>query len=146
MAMLPARRSGQNLTVLDPSREFEDIYNRTGQLMNLAMGDLGLARLADIPWSPLAEVSETDDAYRIQVELPGVSKDQIDIQLQGREQNGQATPSAKGCLAAPQMRVENTAYIGSARGSITKAEGKSQPLVGTGARRKEVSQANSPHT
>ncbi len=25
MALLPARRSGQNLTILDPSREFEDI-------------------------------------------------------------------------------------------------------------------------
>jgi hypothetical protein len=32
MAMLPARRSGQQLTILDPSREFEDIYNRMGQL------------------------------------------------------------------------------------------------------------------
>jgi hypothetical protein len=31
MAVLPARRSGQSLTVLDPSREFEDIYNRMGQ-------------------------------------------------------------------------------------------------------------------
>src|SRR5437588_12897671 len=85
MAMLPARRGGQNVTILDPSREFEDIYDRMGQLMNLAMGDFGPARPADVPWSPLGDVSETDDAYQIQVELPGVGNDQVDLQVQDRE-------------------------------------------------------------
>jgi HSP20 family protein len=85
MAMLPARRRGQNLTVVDPLGEFEDIRDRMGQLMNMAFGNSGLASLADMPWSPLADVSETDDAYVVQVELPGVSKDQVDVQLQDRE-------------------------------------------------------------
>ena len=31
MAMLRARRGVQNLTLIDPSREFEDIYDRMGQ-------------------------------------------------------------------------------------------------------------------
>jgi HSP20 family protein len=84
MALLPARR-GQNLTIVDPSREFEDIYDRMGQLMNIAFGDLGLARSADVPWSPLADVSETDDAYLVHVELPGIRKDQVDVQLLDRE-------------------------------------------------------------
>ncbi|HWG64341.1 MAG TPA: Hsp20/alpha crystallin family protein [Streptosporangiaceae bacterium] len=93
MATLPARRSnrrnapqGQNLILLDPSTEFEDIYNRMGQLMNLAFSDLGLTTsAADMPWTPMADVSETDDAYMIGVELPGVNKDDIDIQMQGSE-------------------------------------------------------------
>jgi HSP20 family protein len=88
MAMLPARsarRGGQNPAVIDPSREFEDIYDRMGQLMNVAFGNLGLDRLADIPWSPLADVSETDDAYLVHVELPGVRKDQLEVQLHKRE-------------------------------------------------------------
>jgi len=97
MAMLPARRRGQNLTVFDPLGEFEDIRDRMGQLMNMAFGDSGLANLANVPWSPLADVSETDDAYVVRAELPGVSKDQVDVQLQDREldisgevkQNGQ---------------------------------------------------------
>src|ERR1700683_3552190 len=39
MAMLPVRRSsGRNLTVVNPTREFEDIDDRIGQLMNLAFG------------------------------------------------------------------------------------------------------------
>jgi HSP20 family protein len=39
----------------------------------------------EMPWVPLADLSETEDAYVAKVELPGVSKDQIDVQLQDRE-------------------------------------------------------------
>jgi HSP20 family protein len=85
MAMLPVRRSsGQNLTVVNPSSEFEDIYDRMGQLMNLAFG-LAPVNAAEGPWLPLADVSETDDAYVVEVDLPGVNGDQTDIQLQDRE-------------------------------------------------------------
>src|SRR6202161_4133855 len=84
MAVLPARRSGRNLTVVNPSREFEDIYERMGQLMNLASG-LAPADLGDMPWSPLADLSETDNAYVIKADLPGVNKDQVNIQFQDRE-------------------------------------------------------------
>jgi HSP20 family protein len=83
--MLPVRRSGgRNLVVANPTREFEDIYDRMGQLMNLAFGltpfdgDSG-------PWIPLADVSETDDAYVARLDLPGAHKDQVDIQIQDRE-------------------------------------------------------------
>ena len=83
MATLPVRRSGRNpSTLVNPSREFEDIYDRMGQLMNFAFGDL--ARV-EMPWVPLADLSETEDAYVAKVELPGVGKDQIDVQLQDRE-------------------------------------------------------------
>ena len=83
MAALPVRRIGRNpSTLVNPSREFEDIYDRMGQLMNFAFGDL--ARV-EMPWVPLADLSETEDAYVVRVELPGVGKDQIDVQLQDRE-------------------------------------------------------------
>jgi HSP20 family protein len=84
--MLPARRrrrAGQNLTMFDPNREFEDIYSRMGQLMNLALSDV--AGMPEVPWAPLADVSETDDAYVIRAELPGVSKDQVNVEIQDRE-------------------------------------------------------------
>jgi HSP20 family protein len=86
MASLPARRSGQNLTLFDPPRELEDIYNRMGQLMNFAFGDLGLgSRLADMPWAPPADVSETDESYMIRAELPGVRKEDINVEMRDRE-------------------------------------------------------------
>jgi len=82
MAALPVRRGGRNTSLVNPSREFEDIYDRMGQLMNFAFGDM--ARV-EMPWVPLADLSETEDAYVAKVELPGVGKDQIDVQLQDRE-------------------------------------------------------------
>jgi HSP20 family protein len=85
MAMLPARRrrAGRNLTTYDPNREFEDIYTRMGQLMNMALGDMPVA--ADVPWAPLADLSETEDAYVVRAELPGVNKDQINVEIHDRE-------------------------------------------------------------
>ena len=82
MATLPVRRGGRTTSLVNPSREFEDIYDRMGQLMNFAFGDLARA---EMPWVPLADLSETEDAYVVKVELPGVGKDQIDVQLQDRE-------------------------------------------------------------
>ena len=83
MATLPARRSsGQNL-VVNPTREFEDIYDRMGQLMNFAFGGFG-PFAANLPWAPPADVTETNEAYVVHVELPGVRKDQVDVQLQDR--------------------------------------------------------------
>ena len=82
MAALPVRRGGRNTSLVNPSREFEDIYDRMGQLVNFAFGDM--ARV-EMPWVPLADLSETEDAYVAKVELPGVGKDQIDVQLQDRE-------------------------------------------------------------
>jgi HSP20 family protein len=84
MAALPVRHGGRNTSVVNPSREFEDIYDRMGQLMNFAFG-LTPAVLADMPWVPLADLSETDEAYVVKAELPGVHKDQVNIQLQDRE-------------------------------------------------------------
>ena len=78
------RNGGRNLTVVNPTREFEDIYDRMGQLMNLAFG-LAPVNVAEGPWIPLADLSETDDAYVVEVDLPGVNRDQIGIQLQDRE-------------------------------------------------------------
>src|SRR6266404_1779803 len=121
MAALPARRSGRNLTLVNPSREFEDIYERMGQLMNLAFG-LVPADLGDMPWSPLADLSEPDNAYVVKVDLPGVNKDQVDIQLQDRElvisgeiaddQNGDAAIAARaapaGSSSGPTCPVRST--------------------------------------
>ena len=85
MAQLPARRSARNITLVDPSREFEDIYDRMGQLMSMAFGDLAFTPAVAAPWTPLADISETDDAYLVEVELPGVNKDQVNVDVNDHE-------------------------------------------------------------
>ena len=57
MASLPVRRSGRNQTLMNPTREFEDIYDRMGQLMNFAFGGLTPVALADMPWAPVSACS-----------------------------------------------------------------------------------------
>lgn len=39
---------------------------------------------ADREFSPLADVEETDDAYLVEVELPGVDKQDINLEVSGR--------------------------------------------------------------
>src|SRR5258708_19030653 len=85
MAMLPARRSGRTLTLADPSTELEDIYDRMGQLMNFAFGDLSPGRLTEMPWVPAADLSENDRAFLVHVEVPGVPKGQLNVQVVDRE-------------------------------------------------------------
>jgi hypothetical protein len=97
MARLPARSGGRNVPLIDPSREFGDIYDRMGQLVNVALGDLGAAWFAELPWSPSAKASETENAYVVAVMLPGVHKDQISLERQHhrrghRPSQGQAAP------------------------------------------------------
>lgn len=85
MVMLPARRHLRNRSLGDPTREFEDIYQRMGQLMNLAFGDFAPALPSEVPWIPAAEETETDDGYVVRVEVPGVRKDQLNVQVTDRE-------------------------------------------------------------
>jgi HSP20 family protein len=84
---VPARRSSPQRTIslLDPTREFADIDDRMGPLVNLAFDGMGLTQVVDAPWVPLADISETDDAYMIQVDLPWVSRDQLNVELNDRE-------------------------------------------------------------
>jgi HSP20 family protein len=58
-----------------------------GQLLNMAFGDMpfGQMQVMNAPWVPLADVSESDDAYTVEVELPGVRKDQLNVELNDRE-------------------------------------------------------------
>lgn len=38
-----------------------------------------------VAWTPLADVTESDDSFRIEIELPGVKSKDIDIEANGQE-------------------------------------------------------------
>jgi len=83
MALLPTRRNStlsrpgsQPSARWDPFAEFEDLYQRMGQLLGGAFGG---------GWPPPADLSETDEAYLAEVELPGVARDDISVELAGQE-------------------------------------------------------------
>jgi HSP20 family protein len=64
----------------DPFRELDELYKQMNHLLEAGVGTEGATR-----WVPLADVEETDDAYTIEMELPGVKQDDVDIEVNGRE-------------------------------------------------------------
>ncbi|GAA0920247.1 Hsp20/alpha crystallin family protein [Streptomyces thermoalcalitolerans] len=66
----------------DPLAEFDELFNRMGNLLESAMGG---ALTEGTAWTPLADFTETDDAYRIEVEVPGLKRDDITIEVMDRE-------------------------------------------------------------
>lgn len=78
----PVQRTGRQADRRwDPFREFEDVYAQLGRLWESALGTAA----ASTGWAPLADVSETDDAYVVEVEVPGVRQDDLNIELVSNE-------------------------------------------------------------
>ena len=63
----------------DPFRELDQLYDRINHLW-----DAGASQETKA-WVPLGDVEETDDAYTLDVELPGVEQDDVVIEVNGRE-------------------------------------------------------------
>ncbi len=73
------RRQRTAPTGWDPLYEIERIFSQ----LNAPEGWGDVANLSD-GFSPIADVEETDDSYVIDLELPGVKKDDVDISVAGR--------------------------------------------------------------
>ncbi|OIK26291.1 Hsp20/alpha crystallin family protein [Streptomyces malaysiense] len=71
----PALSWGEPLTA-----EFDDLFER----MNRFLQATGTAPAVGA-WSPLADLHETDDAYAVEAELPGIKREDIDVEVSERE-------------------------------------------------------------
>ena len=60
----------------DPFREMQLVRDRLDALLGDSLGSAG--------FTPLADIEETEDAWIVDVELPGVQKGDLDLELQGR--------------------------------------------------------------
>lgn len=72
--------------------EFDDLVSRVGSLLESTFGTAPATRgmawspaATGVAFAPLADFYETDDAYLIEVDLPGVRREDIDIELSDRE-------------------------------------------------------------
>ena len=62
----------------DPFRDLDEFYDRFSRIAGSGASD-ALDR-----WVPLADLEETDDAYVVELELPGLAPDDVDVQLDDR--------------------------------------------------------------
>jgi len=65
-----------NLVKWDPFKELEEVSNRLNRLFSRAPAhtESNQEMLAMADWSPSVDISETDAAYLIKGEIPGVDK------------------------------------------------------------------------
>ena len=75
----PERWRGWPREFWDPFGEFTQLWNRMGQLFE--SGGQGVPQ----GWMPVVETEETDDAYVVRAELPGMKSDDVNIELRGNE-------------------------------------------------------------
>jgi HSP20 family protein len=78
---LPVRHRNTEPNRWEP---FSAIQRLSDDISRLFDGWGELPALQDEAFIPLADVEETDDAYVVELELPGVKKRDIDISLAGR--------------------------------------------------------------
>ncbi len=66
-----------NMIVRNPFREMEDILERFGRTNRPLMEpDMDIS----VPdWSPTVDIEENDDAYKIKAEMPGVKKNDMEV-------------------------------------------------------------------
>ena len=73
-----------NLVKWDPFDELKDISNRLNRIFgrSLARTEPNQEILAMADWTPSADIRETDTAYLIKAEIPGVNKEDVKVTLQ----------------------------------------------------------------
>lgn len=71
------------LTRYDPFAEFNRLTRQLTQLVEDRWPDMP-SLIGRDGFSPPADVEETDDAYLIELDLPGVDKEDIDVETSGR--------------------------------------------------------------
>ncbi len=85
MADLPVRRERRDVLPArwDPLREMEDVRQRMDRLFEDALSGTPLATGG--VWSPPVDLEETDDAWVVEADLPGVKKGDVTVELRDNE-------------------------------------------------------------
>lgn len=85
--LLPERRSAVAPERWEPLNELEQVTDRMRRMLEQTFGGVGFpsALQEREGWSPLVDLEETDDAYIVEAELPGVKRENVNIELVGNE-------------------------------------------------------------
>jgi HSP20 family protein len=83
---LPERRSRLEPERWEPFSELEQVADRMRRMLDQTFAGLGWRSMTEqAGWLPLVDIEETDDAYVVSAELPGIRREDVDIELVGSE-------------------------------------------------------------
>lgn len=84
---LPERPSTSAPEPWEPLSELEQVSQRMRRMLEQTLGGFGWPSVAGevAGWSPFVDIEEEDDAYVLEVELPGVQREDVNVELVGHE-------------------------------------------------------------
>jgi len=83
---MPVRRTRYGPRRWDPFAgiiPFDDLFDQMSRLLTNAFPDV--ARISVNSWSPPVDIQETEDAYLVEADVPGVRPENVTIDLEGKE-------------------------------------------------------------
>ena len=86
--VLPERRSTTVPERWEPLSELEQVTQRMRRMLDQTFGGFDWPSpliTEGAGWSPLVDIEEQDDAYALEVELPGVKREDVNIEVVGNE-------------------------------------------------------------
>jgi HSP20 family protein len=86
MTTLARRNNDSPLDARDPIPELNRLVGEIDSVLRAfaSLGHPGLSPVWSGAFTPLADIEETDDAYLIEVELPGIKREDASVEVQGR--------------------------------------------------------------
>src|SRR5918992_3429125 len=79
-----ARRNGSWPDLRDSLLEFDRLEDQIESTLDRFFSSSSRPRLWSGVFTPLADIEDTDDAYVIEIELPGISREDASVEFRGR--------------------------------------------------------------
>jgi HSP20 family protein len=81
--MSPLVQSPRNRGRVQPYRDLDDVHLHLDRVFQQLVDPAAMA--AEAVWTPPVDIEETDDAWLIEAELPGVKRDDVTVEMQREE-------------------------------------------------------------
>lgn len=85
MSQLIPERRPQGRQQRSPFAELDQLGDRLRRMLEETFGDFTPALTETAGWVPNVDLEEQDDAYVVEAELPGARREDVNIELVGRE-------------------------------------------------------------